>query len=147
MSSAGALGSGTFTYLKPIDFCNVSSQAFYILKPEMQTIYGKWLNAFELTGLHQINYLTITANYEFINVGVRLEFDGIIRLFTARSSGNAIIANHALSSGGGLTNLIIKDYLKVSVQVYDDSFPSVNDAGRIQLNIACRYNPMIVESV
>lgn len=147
MSIAGALGSGTFTYLKPIDFCNVSSQAFSLLKPEMQTIYGKWLNAFELTGLHQINYLTITANYAFINVGVRLEFDGIIRLFTLVSSGNPIIANQALSIGGGLTNLIIKDYLKVSVQVNDDSFHSVNDTGRIVPNIVCRYNPMIVESV
>ncbi|MBY8291033.1 hypothetical protein KW537_12070 [Vibrio fluvialis] len=145
--SAGALGGGAFAYLKPVDFCAESIQVFKGKHEDVAPLLGQWLDVLELTGLHQIGYLSVTASSYISSMHLRLDVDGIVHDFSITSSGGTpIISNTNVTHDGALTHLTFKDYCKVSYQVNTSADGSAAGYDR-SVTVSARYVPAVVESV
>ncbi|HAS6054716.1 TPA: hypothetical protein I7122_18455 [Vibrio vulnificus] len=145
--SAGQIGASGFSYLKPVDFCQINQDVFRGRDADLQPLLGQWLEVFNLEGLHRIGYLSITTSSYISAMTLKLDVDGIVHDFdiTVGSGSTAIISQTNTSSDGGLVELIFKKHCKATFQINGSSGGSAENYERY-VKVLCRYVPAVVET-
>ncbi|HAS6052214.1 TPA: hypothetical protein RQK83_000389 [Vibrio vulnificus] len=145
--SAGALGGGAFSYLKPIDVI-FSSMSVRKTPPEIDP--EEWIPVLDLQGAFYIRKLVLTSDNRLEST-IRIEWDGKTEQYTetqggSNSSESIIVVGEAQSAYTNMLykELIIKGSLKVWLNISKSS-AEVYDARTA--TISYNYSPVVVETL
>ncbi|HAS6319032.1 TPA: hypothetical protein I7235_01520 [Vibrio vulnificus] len=140
--SAGEIGGGGFSYLKPVDFLG---QSFQLRKnvPTWEATIGQFEKLIELEGLHLIRSLSCSISVQ-IAATLKVEFDDVIKEISQPSGGSGFNNINLIGSSGSIDELPIKK-LRVWVR-YDGASSGASEHTLYSINTSIRYLPAVVET-